>query len=105
MAVTQVTAVPARPSARPARPNPVYNNVIQAQAPKCARKDRGPNWLPQEVTALVNAKRDMFLEEIDTVDGCDLMTPESTKWQRVSAEVMRCGFTPCEREFSKICLD
>ena len=33
----------------------------------------------------------MFLEEIDTVDGRDLMTPDSTKWQRVSHEVMKCG--------------
>jgi len=39
----------------------------------------------------------MFLEEIDTVDGWDLMTPEATKWQRVSEEVMRCGFSPCTR--------
>ena len=45
--------------------------------------------------ALVNAKRDMFLEELDTVDGRDLMTPEATKWQQVSEEVMKCSFSPC----------
>ena len=39
----------------------------------------------------------MFLEELDTVDGRDLMTPEATKWQRVSEEVMKCGFSPCTR--------
>ena len=107
---TQAPAVSARPVARAPHRSPsrsarpaggagaVRSDSTPSQAPKRARKDRGPNWLPQEVMALVLAKRDMFLEDIDTVDGRDLMTPESTKWQRVSEEVMKCGFSPCPRD-------
>ena len=40
----------------------------------------------------------MFLEELDTVDGRDLMNPDTSKWQRVSEEVMKCGFSPCPRD-------
>ena len=71
---------------------------IDATLPKRPRKDRGPNWLPQEVTVLVNIKRDMYLEEIDTVDARDLMNPDATKWFRVSQEVMKAGFSPCVRD-------
>ena len=48
--------------------------------------------------ALCNAKRDMFIEEGETVDPRDLMNAESSKWQRVSEEVMKCGFSPCPRD-------
>lgn len=63
--------------------------------PKRARKDRGPNWLPQEIAVLIYAKRDMFLEELDIIDGKDLMNPEARKWVRVSQHVMCVGFSPC----------
>ena len=65
---------------------------------KRARKDRGPNWSSQEVLALINAKHEMFLEDIDTIDGRDLMTPENTKWNRISDEVMKVGYSPCIRD-------
>lgn len=52
----------------------------------------------QEVLALISAKREMFLEELDVVDGRDLMTPETTKWIRISQEVMHAGFSPCLRD-------
>ena len=71
---------------------------MDATLPKHPRKDRGPNWLPQEVTALVNIKRDMYLEEIDIVDARDLMNPDATKWFRVSQEVMKADFSPCVRD-------
>lgn len=78
------------------RPAPVPS---QSTGPsKRARKDRGPNWLPQEVFALIAAKREMYLEELDTVDGRDLMTPDSSKWQRVSTQIMRLGISPCPRD-------
>jgi hypothetical protein len=79
-------------AAPPVQPD---NNSHQ---PKRARKDRGPNWLPQEITAFISAKRDMFLEELDSVDGRDLMNPDSSKWLRVSQHVMRAGFSPCLRD-------
>ena len=65
---------------------------------KRARKDRCPNWTHQEVLALIAAKRDMFLEELDVVDGRDLMIPDNTKWMRISQEVMRAGFSACLRD-------
>ena len=37
----------------------------------------------------------MHFEEKDLVDAWDLMGPDSTKWLRISNEVMRAGFSPC----------
>lgn len=54
--------------------------------------------MQQEVLALIAAKRDMFVEEWDAVDGRDLMTPETTKWMRISEELMRANFSPCLRD-------
>lgn len=80
------------------RPPPVASPLAAASCAKRARKDRGPNWIPQEIFALIQAKRDMFLEELDTIDGRDLMTPETSKWMRVSQHVMRAGHSPCFRD-------
>ena len=81
-------------SPRPAPPAPpaVPNNN------KRARKDRGPNWSLNEIFALITAKREMFLQETDVVDGRDLMIPDSTRWMRISQEVMLAGFSPCLRD-------
>ena len=76
------------PMAPPTAPN---NN-------KKARKDRGPNWLQNEIFALIAAKREMFFEDMDSVDARDLMTPNTTKWLRISQEVMRVGHSPCLRD-------
>ena len=65
---------------------------------KRARKDRCPNWSQQEILALIAAKREMFLEEVDAVDGRDLMTPDNTKWRRISQQVMLAGFSQCPRD-------
>ena len=65
---------------------------------KRARKDRGPNWTQQEILILISTKREMFLEELDPIDGRDLMTPDNTKWTRISQEVMRAGCSPCVRD-------
>ena len=40
----------------------------------------------------------MLLEEVDAVDGRDLMTPENTKWCRISEQVMHAGFSQCSRD-------
>lgn len=47
--------------------------------PKRARKDRGANWNAQEVSPHIQAKRRMFLEEVNVVDSRDLMNPDATK--------------------------
>ena len=65
---------------------------------KRGRKDRGPNWSQNEIFALIAAKREMHFEEKDVVDARDLMGPDSTKWLRISQEVMRAGFSPCLRD-------
>ena len=80
------------------RPAPVPSQSTGPSRAKRARKDRGPNWLPQEVFALIAAKRGMYLEELDTVDGRDLMTPDTSKWQRVSTQIMRLGISPCPHD-------
>ena len=72
--------------------------VANPSQSKRARKDRGPNWTPQEILILISAKRDMFLEDLDTIDGRDLMTPDNTKWIRISHDVMRAGISPCVRD-------
>jgi hypothetical protein len=38
----------------------------------------------QEILALIAAKHESFLEEMDAVDGRDLMNPDASKWIRVS---------------------
>ena len=43
--------------------------------------------------ALVDAKRDEYLEELDAIDGCDLMDSEVTKWSRISEKIMSSGFS------------
>jgi len=54
--------------------------------------------LPQEVTTLVKAKRDKFIEELDIVNNQDLMNPDANKWVRINIEVMRAGYSPCMRD-------
>lgn len=86
------------PSALPRGGPPNAHAVSGPSPPKRARKDRGPNWTPQEIAALIAAKRDMYLQELDTVDGRDLMTPETSKWLRVSHAVNSAGFSPIFRD-------
>lgn len=89
------SAMPVPALARPAAQSTQIPGPSQA---KRARKDRGPNWLPTEVFALISAKREMYLEELDTVDGRDLMTPETRKWDRIAHQIMQLGVSPCMRD-------
>lgn len=65
---------------------------------KRARKDRGPNWQTQEIVVLIQAKRRLFLEELNIVDTRDIMYSDFTKWMRISEEVMEAGHSPCLRD-------
>lgn len=47
--------------------------VTGPSPPKRARKDRGPNWSPQEIVVLIATRREQYLRELDTVDGRDLI--------------------------------
>jgi hypothetical protein len=51
-----------------------------------------PNWSQQEVSALISAKRDLYMEELDMPDGRDLMTTDVNRWLRVSSLVIDVGF-------------
>ena len=64
------------------------------------RRDRGPNWNMQEMLALVAAKRDEYMGEVDTVDARDLMEPDVTKWSRISAKLIAARYSPCTRDHS-----
>jgi hypothetical protein len=54
----------------------------------------------QEMLVLVAAKRDEYMDEVDTVDARDLMEPDVTKWSRISAKVMAAGYSRCTRDHS-----
>lgn len=75
-----------------------------SSAPACSsqakriRRDRGPNWNPQEIFVLIAAKREMYLQDLDAIDRRDLMTPDTNKWMRISQQVMQAGFSPCIRD-------
>ena len=51
----------------------------QGKSSQKARRDRRPNWSLNEMIALVDAKRDEFLQELDAIDGRNLMNSEVTK--------------------------
>jgi hypothetical protein len=48
--------------------------------------------------ALVDPKRDEYMDELDSVDACDLMDPDMTKWTRISKKVMATGYSPYVRD-------
>jgi hypothetical protein len=45
--------------------------------------------------ALVDAKRDEYMDELDSIDAQDLMDPDVMKWSRISERVMAAGYSPC----------
>jgi hypothetical protein len=53
-----------------------------------AQKDRQPNWSPLEISAFIAAKREQYFEELDAIDGRNLMNLDATKWIRISQLVM-----------------
>jgi hypothetical protein len=77
-------APPAPARGPPRIPRPAPTSRLESSQPKRARKDRGPNWVVQEILALIAAKCESFLEDLDTIDGRDLMNPDATKWNRIS---------------------
>ena len=72
----QQAPVPSPARSRGKRPS---TSDSQGESSQKARRDRRPNWSINEMIALVDAKRDEFLEELDAVYGRDLMDSEVTK--------------------------
>jgi hypothetical protein len=50
-------------------------------------KERDPNWNRLEMLTLVQAKRTELIAEIEVDDPHELMSPEMTKWEKVSLSV------------------
>lgn len=51
-----------------------------------------------KVLALVGAKRDEFVEELDAVDARDLTYLEANKWTKISIKVMQVDLSTCLRD-------
>ena len=75
VACQQHAPVPSPARGRGKRPS---TSDSQENSSQKARRDRRPNWSLNEMIALVDAKRDEFLEELDAIDGCDLIDSEVT---------------------------
>jgi hypothetical protein len=86
---------PCLPTAAPRGRPPLLGSISQ---PGRQRRDHMPNWSQQEVCALISAKRELYMEEIDMLDGRDLMTTDVNRWLHVSTLVMDAGFSPCLRD-------
>jgi hypothetical protein len=84
------------PSLRGKRPN--LAGVAPIPRSARLRKDRQPNWSPLEMVALIAAKREQYFEELDVVNGHDLMNLDASKWVRISHLVMATGQSPCMRD-------
>ena len=65
---------------------------------KKAWRDKGPNSILQEIHALIEAKKNLFLEEMDCTNPRDLMNPKNSKWKWVFNHVMGIGYSPCMRD-------
>jgi hypothetical protein len=94
----QRSGAPPRPPPGMPRPAPPSNSASIPSPAKRARKDRGPNWNSMEISALIQAKRHLFLEELEAVDGRHLMNPDASKWVRISIEVMQAGCSQYPRD-------
>ena len=86
----QQAPVPSPARSRGKRPS---TSDSQGESSQKARRDRRPNWSINKMIALVDTKRDEFLEELDAVDGRDLIDSEVTKWSRISDKIMASGFS------------
>lgn len=62
-------------------------SVAQVQATSKKRKERDPNWVREEILALVEAKREEYIEELDIVDARDLIVTDVSKWTRIATKV------------------
>ena len=65
---------------------------------KRPRKDRAANQLVPKMLVLIHAKRQQHIEETNTIDKRDLMTPDITKRQRISNQVNKASFSPSSHD-------
>ena len=52
-------------------------------------KERLPNWTQPETSALIDAKREIFFEDLDNAHSPLLMQREGTQWNNISLRVMQ----------------
>lgn len=67
------------PAATEARQIPNSTVADTPTSSKRVQRERGPNWLPEEIDALIPAKRAIFAEEQATKDARRLMTFDTLK--------------------------
>jgi hypothetical protein len=96
-------AVPSPAAAAPSLPLPTHKVrpsvvPVDGDSSRRPRRDCCPNWTLQEMLALVEAKREEYIDELDTINARDLMEPDVTKWTRISEKVMAVGYSPCFRD-------
>ena len=53
------------------------------------QKERLPNWTQPEISALIDAKREKFFEDLDNAHSPLLMQREGTQWNSISLRVMQ----------------
>jgi hypothetical protein len=86
----QHAPVPSPARSRGKRPS---TSDSQGESSQNARRDRRPNWSLNKMVAIVGAKRDEFLEELDAIDGRGHMDSEVTKWSRILDKIMASCFS------------
>lgn len=52
-----------------------------------SKKDRDPNWSKSEILALIEAKRQEYVEEMSVDDPRELMCPELGKWGKIALKL------------------
>ena len=68
-------------------PTPPPPGDPEGAGPTKRRKERDPNWSREEILALVEAKREEYLEEMEVLDARDLMATDISKWRRIAEKV------------------
>lgn len=67
--------------------SPMSSGDPKGAGPSKRRKERDPNWIREEILALVEAKREEYLEEMEVVDVRDLMATDISKWGCIAEKV------------------
>ena len=69
-------------------PNPGPGDDPDVVASTRRRKEQDPNWSREDILALVEAKREEYIDEMEVTDVRDLMASELTKWGCIAEKVI-----------------
>ena len=68
-------------------PTPPPRGDLDNVSPSRKRKNKDPNWSREEILALVEAKKDEYMEKMEVVDARDLMATDVSKWGYIAEKV------------------